>query len=217
MTYDPVFEAELVSALQSAGMNIAPLFAKKMSRHAFELQKWNRKINLTAVTKTREMIEKHYIDSLVHLDLIPKGARVLDIGSGGGFPGLPVKICRPDLDMTMMDASLKKVNFLKHVIRTLNLEQAQAVHARAEQFLEENIEMTQFDIVMSRAFSSLESFIDKGLPYLSVSGYLLAFKSRKGTEEIEKLPQKAVSTRVYSYTLPFSGAKRSVIEISPLR
>ena len=119
---------------ENLGVRIDWLEIEKFSIHAIELSKWNQKINLTAITDPMEVAVKHFLDAIAPIPDIPPNGSLLDIGSGGGFPGIPLKICLPSVSVTMIDASRKKVNFLKHMIRTLELENIYAFHIRAEDF-----------------------------------------------------------------------------------
>ena len=149
--------------------------------YADELMKWNRKINLTAITDAEALAIKHFLDSIAPLALIPLGASLLDIGSGAGFPGIPLKIVRPDLKVTLIDAVRKKVNFQKHVIRTLALENIGSHHIRAEQFSPE----TPFDVVITRALSTLTKFVKLALPLLAKDGVMLSWKGMPAEAQAE--------------------------------
>jgi 16S rRNA (guanine527-N7)-methyltransferase len=192
--------------------------------HALELQKWNRKINLTAVTDPQEMAVKHFLDSIAAAPMIPEGSRVLDIGSGGGFPGLPLKIMIPSLSMTLIDGSRKKVHFLKHVIRTLRLDHIEALHIRAEDLGKTCDE--KYDIVICRALSSLQKIEQLALPLTKRDGVILALKGKTQETELTELPifpqtpvkpevdhEKGTAVSVKRYMLPFSPFERSIISI----
>ena len=125
---------------------------EKFAIHALELMKWNQKTNLTAITDPFEVAIKHFLDSIVPVKIIPSNASLLDIGSGGGFPGIPLKIILPSLSVTLIDASRKKVSFLKHIIRILELKNIDALHIRAEEFANEPGVAKKFDVIISRAF-----------------------------------------------------------------
>jgi 16S rRNA (guanine527-N7)-methyltransferase len=194
--------------------------------HALELQKWNLKINLTSVTDPQEMAVKHFLDSIAAAPMIPKGSRVLDIGSGGGFPGLPLKIMMPSLSMTLIDGSRKKVHFLKHVIRTLRLDQIEALHVRAEDLGKTCDE--KYDIVICRALSSLRKIEQLALPLTKRDGMILSLKGKTQEAELAELPafpqtpvkpeghhEKGMAVSIKRYTLPFSPFERSIISIRP--
>lgn len=152
--------------------------AGQFAAHAAELVRWNRKINLTAITDPFEVAVKHFLDSLPAVRHIPEGATLLNIGSGGGFPGLPLKILMPSLAVTLIDSSRKKVNFLKHVIRTLHLKNIEALQIRAEDLAHDPLYRNRFDVVVSRAVSSLALFRGLALPFLIGGGTHLGLEGR---------------------------------------
>ncbi len=141
---------------------------------------WNERFNLTAITEKDEVEVKHFIDSLSSVDLISENASLLDIGSGAGFPSLPLKIVRPDITLTMVDSVNKKVGFLNEVVKRLNLEGAEAIHSRAEDLDKDK----KYDFVVSRAVASLSTLLEYCLPFVKEGGYLIAYKSEKTDEEI---------------------------------
>ena len=141
---------------------------------------WNERFNLTAITEKDEVEVKHFIDSLSSVDLISENASLLDIGSGAGFPSLPLKIVRPDITLTMVDSVNKKVGFLNEVVKRLNLEGAIAIHSRAEDLDKDK----KYDFVVSRAVASLSTLLEYCLPFVKEGGYLIAYKSEKTDEEI---------------------------------
>ncbi|MDD2335843.1 MAG: 16S rRNA (guanine(527)-N(7))-methyltransferase RsmG [Geobacteraceae bacterium] len=148
---------------------------------AEELKKWNRKINLTAIKNDQEIVIKHFADSLSLLVTLNKSGTLLDIGSGGGFPAIPLKIMLPHVSVVSVDAVEKKVLFQRHAVRLLQLENFSALHVRAEELRESN--KSQFDYVVSRAFSDLPHFVSLALPLLKDSGRIIAMKGRGGREE----------------------------------
>ena len=200
----------------------------KFAVHARELVLWNKTFNLTAITDPAEIALKHFLDSLPALHHIPPNAALLDIGSGGGFPGLPLKISMPSLSATLIDASRRKVNFLKHVIRTLKLNNVTARHIRAEDLSAESLSVKQFDVIISRAFSSLNHFLKQALPLLAEDGTVMALKGDVDQDELESLQGRAAgkagitiltrqySVRVEKFRLPYIHAARSIILIRKL-
>jgi 16S rRNA (guanine527-N7)-methyltransferase len=149
-----------------------------------ELKKWNRQINLTAITDDREIIVRHFVDSLIPARLIRPNETLLDMGAGGGFPGIPIKIALGDslAKLTLMDSIEKKVMFMRHAIRTLGLKNTDAVWARAEDRAIIVRFSGSFDIVVSRAFSELDLFLELALPYIKTGGRAIAIKGPQGRE-----------------------------------
>src|SRR4030042_3426638 len=122
----------LIRGAAERGISIERLQVDQFAVHASELMAWNRKMNLTAITDPVEVAVKHYLDSIAAYRLISESSRILDVGTGGGFPGIPLKILIPELHLTLIDSTLKKIHFLKHIIRTLKLRQTEAIQARVE-------------------------------------------------------------------------------------
>ncbi len=151
------------------------------------LIEWNEKINLTAITDFEEVIKKHFLDSLSIGRILKQDSSVsiLDIGTGAGFPGIPIKIAFPDTSITLMDSLNKRVNFLNEVINALDLKKIEAVHGRAEVFAKKGMLRETFDICVSRAVANLSSLSEFCLPYVKVGGSFISYKSEKAMEEIE--------------------------------
>jgi 16S rRNA (guanine527-N7)-methyltransferase len=196
------------------------------SAHAIELIKWTQKINITTITDPKEIASNHFLDSLVPARLVPPEAKMLDIGSGGGFPGIPLKVLFPKLSVTLIDASRKKVNFLKHVIRTLKLDNIEALHIRAEDLAIHPSYMNRFDVIISRALSSLDFFVRLALPLLADEGAIIALKGEVDKAELddlrcnvlEKMNAAGSTDRQFAislerYCLPLHNSKRSIITI----
>ncbi|MDD3397633.1 MAG: 16S rRNA (guanine(527)-N(7))-methyltransferase RsmG [Clostridia bacterium] len=146
-----------------------------------ELIEWNQKFNLTNITNEDEVIIKHFIDSVLPHNFIPQFSKILDIGAGAGFPSLPLKLIRDDLNIIMLDSLNKRVVFLNHIIENLKLTKITAIHSRVEDFNQRN----QFDVVVARAVASLPTLIEYSLPFLKVGGILLAYKSNNAKIEID--------------------------------
>jgi len=179
--------------------------------HAAELLHWNKIINLTTVTDPYEVAVKHFVDSLAPAKKISPGAALLDIGSGGGFPGIPLKVVIASLSVTLIDASRKKVNFLQHVIRTLKLKGIEALHIRAEDLAGDPAYLKHFEIITSRALTDLQSFIRQARPLLAVNGQMIALKGKMDRTEVESV--RASILAVETYMLPFTNSKRSIFQI----
>lgn len=148
-------------------------------RYAEMLTERNEKVNLTAITDSDEIRVKHFTDSLAAIDFIKTGATVLDIGSGAGFPGIPLKIARDDISVTLLDSVNKKVAFMNDVIADLGLKNIEAVHARIEDFPHKG----EFDVAVSRAVAELTTLVEYALPFVKVGGTFVAYKSEKAEAE----------------------------------
>jgi len=198
------------------GMTLDPLQLDMMARHACELVKWNRTFNITAITEPADMAVKHFIDSAAIVSFVPDNASIIDIGSGGGFPGVVLKIVKPGTNVVMVDASRKKISFLKHIIRKFKMEGIDAVHGRVEHIGEDRAFKQNFDIAVSRAFSSLKKFSLMAHPFLSKTGIILAMKGRPDPEEIQSISKKQFQIKIDTYLLPYQNHERSIITLKPI-
>lgn len=175
----------------------------------------NQKYNLTAITSKEEVFYKHFLDSVLPESEITENAKIIDIGSGAGFPAVPLKIVRSDLKFTLVDSLNKRVNFLNELFILLNLGDIKAVHARAEDFIKENRE--SYDFAVARAVAPLNTLLEYMVPYLKIGGRCLIYKSQKLEEEIveakkamEILSVKIV--KVLEYELGDASRKILIVE-----
>ncbi len=155
--------------------------AEKFDLYYDLLVEWNKKFNLTAVTEREKVEVLHFKDSVLCEDIIPNGANILDVGSGAGFPGIPLKIVRDDLKVTLLDSVNKKVSFLNEVISKLGLSEINAIHTRIEDYKERN-----FDVVTSRAVAPLNVLTEYCLPFVKKGGIMIAYKSADIQEELRE-------------------------------
>jgi 16S rRNA (guanine527-N7)-methyltransferase len=213
------WQSLIIEGARKLGIEIDESAAAQFSIHALELVKWSRKINLTSITHPRDIAVKHFLDSLAPVEIIPENARLLDIGSGGGFPGIPLKILKPSLSVLLIDSVRKKTNFLKHVLRTLKLERIEARQVRAENLPEDPAFSNSFDVVISRALSSLDLFVKTAMPLLTAHGAIIAMKGEVNQIELDKLRSDASKdcypVEVKNYRLPSIHAQRSIVIIRP--
>lgn len=186
---------------------------ERLAAFAHALRKWNRTFNLTAVVEPSEIAELHFLDSLAIAPWVPEGARVLDVGAGAGFPGLPLALAREDVEVNLVDRTEKKVAFMKQAIARLGVQNARAFHARLEgRPVEEGWE-TPFDVVVSRAFAAPEEWLPFAAPYAREGGRVIAMLGAKGPEPAELAEQLGLETgslRRVDYRLP-SGARRALL------
>jgi len=181
-----------------------------------ELLRWNRTHNLTAITDPAEVREKHLVDSLTLLPLLNSPRRLLDLGSGGGFPGLPLKIACPDLEVVSVDAVGKKIAFQRHVARTLGLSGFIASHGRAEDLPGTPLCGSGFDLVTARALGSLPLLARLAAPCLARGGRLIAMKGAEGAAELAEARAELaelgfVCTGRNLLRLPVTGSERRLI------
>lgn len=182
---------------------------------------WNEKINLTAITEPSEVVIKHFIDSVAAKEYLPSGAKVIDVGAGAGFPSLPLKLVRDDLDILMLDSLNKRVNFLNEVIGELSLKNITAVHGRAEELSKKGARES-FDACVSRAVAKLSVLCEYCLPFVKVGGAFLAYKGPAPDEEIAE-SKRAISVlggeiaQTHEYVLPDSDITHTIIVIKKVR
>ena len=179
-----------------------PEKAKLFIKYKEILKEWNEKINLTAITKDEEIYEKHFKDSLLGEKYIEKNSTVLDIGTGAGFPSLPIKIVREDIKLTLNDSLNKRIVFLNEVINVLGLKNVRTIHSRAEDLDKKE----KYDYVLSRAVARLNTLCEYCLPFVKTGGYFIAYKSKETDEEIKEA-EKAIK---------IMGGKIEKIEEIPL-
>ena len=142
---------------------------------------WNTRMNLTAITAPEDVVKKHFADSLAALPFLPDGAKIVDVGTGAGFPGIPLLIVRPDLRLTLVDSLQKRVTFLEAVLETLHLS-ATCVHARAEDFGRLPMQRGHYDFAVSRAVASLPVLLELTVPLLKVGGKSICYKGDAAAE-----------------------------------
>lgn len=175
----------------------------------------NEKYNLTAITDENEVLVKHFLDSVIGEGFIKKGASILDIGSGAGFPSIPIAIFRKDVFVTMIDGTGKKVNFLKQVIEKLGLTNATVLQARAEEFSRKNRD--KFDVVTARAVAYLPRLIEYGVPFLKIGGKLIAYKSEEEEAKEAKAALFSLGARLNTTkTYNLEGNHRALIVIEKI-
>jgi 16S rRNA (guanine527-N7)-methyltransferase len=183
-------------------------------RYYRELLLWNKKMNLVSVRTPEEIVIKHFVDSLTPAPYIiaPQG-RLLDIGSGGGFPGIPLKIARPSLHVSLLEASRKKSSFLRHLLRQLPLSQAVVIHARVESAMAGNTYRHAFHTVISRAAFKLPELFTMARFFLSPGGLLIAMKGPRGEAEKTEPPHDSGLHLIacHDLSLPYDGGRRKIM------
>ena len=186
------------------------------------LIEWNEKINLTAIVEPKEIILKHFIDSLTIIKYIEPNKSAIDIGTGAGFPGIPVKIMREDLDITLLDSLNKRIHFLNEVIQKLELKNITAIHARIEEFAKNKQYREAFDVATSRAVANLTTLSEYMLPMVDLKGMAICMKGSEINEEISKSKNSikllgGKIDKIEEFTLPKSDNGRNLILIKKER
>jgi 16S rRNA (guanine527-N7)-methyltransferase len=202
------------------GAKVFGIYLREREVEAFdlylrELLKWNQKINLTAIRSERGVVLKHFLDSLSVYPYLSKTTSLLDVGSGAGFPGIPLKIVQPFLEMTLIDSVRKKVDFQRHIIRMFGLKRIEAIHGRVQdKEILQNL-TGQFDTVISRAFSDLQTLLLLTYPFLKKGGLLLAMKGERERSELRLVSEGETTQyrllKTVSFLLPQSSLRRSIL------
>lgn len=182
------------------------------------LQEWNNKINLTAITEDNEIVLKHFIDSLTIQKYINEGSKVIDVGTGAGFPTIPVKICDESIKLTLLDSLNKRINFLKEVGNSLNLQDIEYVHGRTEDIAVKKEYREMYDVATARAVARLNVLAEYCIPYVKVGGVFICMKGSDSEGEINEA-KNAIKVlggkieKVEELVLPQSDNKRTIIII----
>ena len=179
--FNQIFEIEC----KKNNMKILEGKKEKFFQYMNLILEWNEKVNLTAIKDEKEFIVKHFIDSLTTDYFVKDSKRILDIGTGAGFPGIPIKINNPDINVTLIDSVNKKIMVLNDVIEKLGLEKIEALHVRAEELARENDYREKFDIVTTRAVSNLSTISEYMLPFVKIGGKALCMKGPNIKQELE--------------------------------
>lgn len=191
----------------------------KFETYYRELISYNKKVNLTAITEKDEVYIKHFLDSILPVNEINKNSKLVDVGTGAGFPSLPLKIVRPDIDLTMVDSLNKRIVFLNQLCDKLNIISTN-IHSRAEDFAKLNRD--KYDIAVARAVARLNTLLEYLLPLVKVGGIILAYKGSNAEEELQEA-KTALSVlggkyeKTIHFTLPNNAGERNIIVIQKIK
>jgi 16S rRNA (guanine527-N7)-methyltransferase len=205
----------LLRGAEAFGIDLAEGAILAFDIYLRELLKWNQKINLTAIRTEKGVIIKHFLDSLSVCSHIPGHTSLLDVGSGAGFPGIPLKMVQTSLQVTLIDSVRKKVDFQRHIVRLLGLRGIEAVHGRVqeEEVVQERVE--RFDMTISRAFSDTVTFLHLSHPLLKRGGMAIAMRGKTTEEDIHRLSKEEGRRyrlqKYVSFVLPFSNFERTIL------
>lgn len=205
------------------GISITENEQQKFGQYSRLLLEWNERVNLTAVTEEREIIIKHYLDSLSLGSITDfEGKTLIDVGTGAGFPGIPLKICYEGLNVTLLDSLEKRIRFLNEVINSLSLSGIEAIHGRAEDYGAKADYREKFDYAVARAVAELPVLCEYCLPFVKTGGIFMAMKGPSVENEVKE-SARAISILggelegVRKFVLPFSDYERSVVVIRKCR
>lgn len=213
---------DFVQRLKDFNIKINDEQIKRFMNYMNLLLEWNEKINLTAITQPEEVKLKHFVDSLTVLKYINDDDKVIDIGTGAGFPGIPLKIMNENTKITLLDSLNKRINFLNIVIETLNLRNIQAIHGRAEEIARNKLYREKYDVAVSRAVANLSTLTEYMLPFVKVGGKCICMKGANVNEELERA-QNAIKElggeieRVDNFYLSDNDNERNVIVIKKVK
>jgi len=202
----PAARAQLQRGAAELGVALDARAVQRLEAYAALLEKWNRVYNLTAIREEAKLVTHHLLDSLAVIPHLPAG-RLLDVGSGGGLPGIPVAIVQPERQVTLLDSNQKKGTFLRHAVIELELTNANV----AVQRIEDHRPSAAYDVLISRAFSNLADFANLAGPGASADGSLIAMKGMHPHEEIARLPAGWAVSRIVELQVPQLDASRHLL------
>lgn len=213
----------LYNTAQKAGFSLDDGQLNQFLIYSDLLRQWNEKMNLTAIVEPDEIVLKHFVDSLYGLKFLDNAKNIIDVGTGAGFPGVPLKIAKPDVSLTLLDSLNKRLTFLEEVKKQLKLSDVTCVHSRAEDGAKAGSRLREsFDAAVSRAVANLSCLCEYCMPYVKVGGVFLAYKGPGVTEELAEA-QNAIEilggevTGVFEYTLPDTDITHSVAVIKKIK
>lgn len=219
---DQIIKTGLNDFLEQSGIVLSDKQINQFLKYYDLLNQWNQVMNLTTIIEPEEVVVKHFADSLtlayvIH-DMGEKVYKMIDVGTGAGFPGIPLKIVYPGIRLTLLDSLNKRVRFLQKVCEDLKLDEVQTIHGRAEEYGKKIEYREQYDICVSRAVSNLATLSEYCLPFVRVGGYFVSYKSEKAEEELEnsKFAVKILGGKideVKEFLLERTKAKRVLIKI----
>lgn len=221
MEFESFFK-EIKEKLEKININIEEVQAKKLYKYMNLILEWNEKINLTAITEPKEVILKHFVDSLTILKYLEKEEKVIDVGTGAGFPGIPLNIMKNDCNYTLLDSLNKRITFLNEVINNLELKNINTIHSRVEEAGKNKKYRESYDIATSRAVASLNILLEYLLPLVKVGGKCICMKASNVEEEIE-LAKNAIKVlggeieKIENITLPDSDMVRNILIIKKVK
>ena len=181
------FDKYLLENLKKEDIKVDENVSGEFWKYMNTLLEWNKNVNLTAITDGREIIEKHFIDSLTVLKYIKSGDKVIDVGTGAGFPGIPLAICKKDASFTLLDSLNKRINFLDVVKEEINLNNVENLHGRAEDYGKNIKYREMYDVAVSRAVAPLNILLELLIPFVKIGGMCVCMKGPNVSEEMKDI------------------------------
>ena len=208
--------------LKELKIELSDLQLEQFYKYMNILVEWNKFMNLTGITEPTEVITKHFIDSLTVLDKIDKNASVIDVGTGAGFPGIPIKIAFPETKVVLLDSLNKRIKFLNAVIEKLELKDIETIHGRAEEYGRNKNHREKYDIAIARAVAPLNILLEYLMPFAKANGKCLCMKGSSSEEEIENsknaikvLEGELIKTE--EFCIPNTDIKRRIIQVNKIK
>ena len=212
------FKEELLKKSKMINVELDEKQINQFYNYMKMIQEWNEKINLTAILEPKEIILKHFIDSMSILKNIKENDKIVDIGTGAGFPGIPIKISKSDTEIVLLDSLNKRIKFLDEVIKFLELKNIKTIHSRAEDFGSNSLYREKFDVAVSRAVAPMNILLEYLIPTVKVGGICICMKGPETEDEIEQ-SKRALEIlggkieKIEKIDLVNSGNKRTIIVV----
>ena len=217
-----IFKKRFLELANKININLTEEQIDKFYKYMKLLLEWNEKINLTAITDENEIILKHFIDSLTSLKYIKENDNIIDVGTGAGFPGIPIAIMMPNTKITLLDSLNKRINFLNEVIKELNLKNVETIHSRSEDCGKDILYREKYDISIARAVANLSTLSEYLLPFVKIDGKMICMKGSEVEEELNnsKYAIKELGGEISlqdEFCLPDTDIKRNIIVIKKIK
>ena len=212
------FKNQFLKYLKIINISIDDCQIQKFYKYMQLLLEWNEKINLTAITDESEIILKHFVDSLTVLKYIDENDKIIDVGTGAGFPGIPIAIMMPNIKITLLDSLNKRINFLNEVIKELDLKNVETIHSRSEDCGKDMLFREKYDIALARAVANLSTLSEYLLPFVKIKGKMICMKGSEIEEELKNAEYaiKVLGGKVVQrdeFVLSDSDIKRNIIVV----
>lgn len=216
------FYKKMKESLKELNIELSEKQLKQFYDYMNILIEWNKIMNLTNITEPSEVVQKHFVDSLTALKTIKEDDCIIDVGTGAGFPGIPIKIAFPETRVTLLDSLNKRIKFLEEVINKLELKNIETIHGRAEELAHNKEHREKYDKAIARAVAPLNVLSEYLLPFVKKGGYAICMKGIKGKEEAEN-GENAIKIlggeiiNIREFNLPNTDMERTIIEIKKIK